>query len=262
MQGALILWYILTAGSLLFVIYDLYTNTPTVGVMRLAWILVILYTGPIGLFIYLVSCRQPLEGTHEQFIKPQWKQGVGSLMHCMSGDATGIIIAAIIVYHFGLPNGIDLIIEYIAGFISGLLIFQALFMMPMYGNNYFRAVVKTFFPEFVSMNMLMTGMFPVMVLLMHFVPNGDNPWTLTFWGIMSLSIIAGGITAYPINLWMVSRGVKHGMLTPGAQMSGMTHHEKKQPLTFAQQTGMIIITFALLIFVLWIVSFFAPITFS
>ena len=102
--------------------------------MKLAWFLVVLYTGPIGLFIYLLSCRQPLPGTHDAFIAPHWKQAVGSLLHCVAGDATGIIVSAAIVYHFGLPNGVDLIIEYLAAFIVGLFLFQALFMLDMYNG--------------------------------------------------------------------------------------------------------------------------------
>ncbi|MGH7800589.1 MAG: hypothetical protein ACREOW_08160 [Thermodesulfobacteriota bacterium] len=65
--------------------------------MKLAWVLIVLYTGPIGLFIYLLSCRQPMPGTHDQFINSHWKQSVGSLMHCVAGDATGIILAAAVV---------------------------------------------------------------------------------------------------------------------------------------------------------------------
>ena len=100
-QGMLLLWYILTAASLMVLIWDLTSNTPAMGVMKLAWILVVLYTGPVGLVLYLLACRQPLPGTHEQFIAPHWKQAVGSMMHCVAGDATGIILAAAVVFHFG-----------------------------------------------------------------------------------------------------------------------------------------------------------------
>jgi len=65
-----------------------------------------------------------MPGTHDQFIAAHWKQSVGSLMHCVAGDATGIILSAAIVYHFVLPNGIDLIIEYCSAFVFGLLIFR------------------------------------------------------------------------------------------------------------------------------------------
>lgn len=213
-NGMLILWYLLTAGSLAFVVIDLFTNTPTVGVMKLAWILIVLYAGPVGLFIYLLSCRQPIPGTHDQYISAHWKQSVGSMMHCVAGDATGIILAAAVVFHFGLPNGVDLIIEYTSAFIVGLLVFQALFMRSMFGGDYFLAVRRTFFAETVSMNTVMIGMIPTMVILMSRFPGSDNPTAPLFWGIMSLSTMAGMITAYPINSWMVRKGLKHGMMTP------------------------------------------------
>jgi len=220
-EGALLVWYILTFASIAFVIWDQATNTPTMGVMKAAWVLVVLYTGPVGLFIYLLSCRQPKPGTHSAFIAAHWKQSVGSMAHCLAGDATGIIVSAAIVYHFGLPNGIDLIIEYLSAFVVGLLVFQALFMLAMYGD-YGTAVRKTFFSETVSMNMVMVGMIPTMIVLMHYVPDGDNPWSARFWGVMSLATLAGGVTAYPINSWLVGKKFKHGMMTaPSSSGSGV-----------------------------------------
>ncbi len=55
---------------------------------------------------------------------------------------------------------VDLITEYVFGFAFGLLVFQSLFMKDMMGGSYAGAVRKSFFPEFISMNMMMAGMFP------------------------------------------------------------------------------------------------------
>jgi hypothetical protein len=289
--GMLLVWYILTAGSLIFVIFDLLYQTPTMWVMKLAWILIILYTGPVGLFLYLLACRQPLPGTHDQFITPHWKQAIGSMMHCVAGDATGIILAAALVYHFGLPNGIDLIIEYASAFVVGLLVFQALFMKSMLGGNYLLAVRKTFFAETVSMNMVMVGMIPTMVILMDRLPGSDNPTNPTFWGIMSLAAMAGMVTAYPINSWMVAKGIKHGMMsasspqpaspqapghepamamtpspTPGHEpamamdMGSMSHQKTK--LSTAQALGIFLLTLTCLVVAVWITSWFAELRFS
>ena len=96
-NGMPLLWYLLAAGSLVFLIWGLYHNNSAMWVMKLAWVLIVLYTGPIGLFVYLLSCRQPMPGMHHQFINSHWKQSVGSLMHCVAGDATGIIHAAAVV---------------------------------------------------------------------------------------------------------------------------------------------------------------------
>jgi len=94
----------------------------------------------------------------------------------------------------------------------GLFIFQALFMLDMF-PNYLTAVRKTIFAETVSMNMVMFGMFPTIVLLKELIPGGDSPAHAAFWLIMCLATIVGFCTAYPINSWMVRRGIKHGMMS-------------------------------------------------
>ncbi|WP_444925744.1 DUF4396 domain-containing protein [Microbulbifer sp. TRSA002] len=216
LTGAMFVWFILTGLSLVFVIWDSITNAPTSWVQRLAWILVILYTGVIGLIFYLLTCRRPFPGGHDQFTRATWKQSVNSEMHCLAGDATGILIAASIVPTLGLTNGWDSIIEYLAGFICGLFIFQALMMRSMYQGNYLKAVGKTFFAETVSMNMVMAGMIPAMVILTSIWPNSEDPTNATFWFRMSLATIVGGIIAYPINYWLVKNHLKHGCMTlPG-----------------------------------------------
>ena len=213
LNGVILLWFILVALSVAFVIYDGITNTPVSWVQKLAWILVTFYTGPVGLFFYLLACRNPGPGLHDQFTAAHWKQSLNSEMHCLAGDATGIILAAIVVSHLHLANGIDLIIEYLTAFVVGLLVFQALMMRSMYDNNYMKAVKSTFFAETVSMNMVMIGMIPVMVWLMHHWQGADDPTSLTFWFVMGMATLVGGITAYPINSWLVKNKLKHGCMT-------------------------------------------------
>ncbi|HZB36079.1 MAG TPA: DUF4396 domain-containing protein, partial [Gaiellaceae bacterium] len=65
-------------------------------------------------------------------------------MHCIAGDATGIIAAAAITALLGLPMRIDFVVEYAAGFAFGLFIFQSLFMKDMLGGSYVGAVRNTF----------------------------------------------------------------------------------------------------------------------
>lgn len=260
--GALVLWFILTGLSLIYLIYDLETNTPSMWVMKLAWILIVLYMGPIGLFIFLLTCRQPMPGTHDAFIEPHWKQSIGSMMHCVAGDATGIILAAVVTFHLGLPNGLDLIIEYSTAFVVGLLIFQALFLKSMMGGNYLKAIEKTFFSETVSMNFVMVGMIPVMAIMRAKIQGGDDPKGLMFWGISSIAAIAGTMTAYPINSWLVGSGLKHGMMTAASSkptmpgMSGMPGggHHKEPDVTFMKKFGVFLISAAFLIAAVLITS--------
>jgi hypothetical protein len=214
-------WFALTAISVVCVAWDAYRNNPELTVMKWGWVLVTLYLGPIGLTLYVLSCKEPAPGTHEEFIMPLWKQGLGSTIHCVAGDATGIIAAATITGLLGLPMGIDLAIEYAAGFGFGLFIFQALFMKDMMGGSYRAALRHSLVPEWLSMNFMMAGMFPTMVVLMMGRDmRAMEPTQLTFWGAMSAAVLVGLIVAYPVNMWMVQKGLKHGMGTDRALGKG------------------------------------------
>lgn len=188
--------------------------------MKWGWILVALYTGPVAFIVYWFSCREPAPGTHEKFIAPLWKQSVGSTIHCLAGDATGIIVAAAVTALLGLPMGVDAVIEYFAGFSFGLFVFQSLFMKDMLGGSYWQAVKATWFAEWVSMNAVMAGMIPVMIILMTNNMRAMEPTSPRFWGIMSLATLVGAALAFPFNVWLVKRGLKHGMGTERALGKG------------------------------------------
>src|SRR5881396_3652702 len=138
--------------SAAYVAWDQFTGNPEAAVMKWGFVLVTLYMGPIGLLLYVMADKEPSPGTHEEFVKPLWKQGVGSTVHCVAGDATGIILAAAVTALLGLPMWVDVIVEYLTGFVLGLLVFQSLFMRRMMGGSYVENVKRTFLPELLSMN--------------------------------------------------------------------------------------------------------------
>jgi FtsP/CotA-like multicopper oxidase with cupredoxin domain len=207
-------WLFIAVLSSLYVAYDQVRNNPEAAVMKWGFVLVTLYMGPLGLLLYVMSDKEPTPGTHEAFVRPLWKQGVGSTVHCVAGDATGIILAAAVTALLGFPMWVDVMVEYVAGFLFGLLIFQSLFMRAMMGGSYAHNVRRSFIPELLSMNCVMAGMAPVMILLMM---SRDMramwPGEPLFWFVMSLAVVAGFIIAYPVNVWLVAQGMKHGLMT-------------------------------------------------
>lgn len=210
----LIAWFVLAAGCTAYVAFDQFNGNPEPTVMKWGFILVTLYMGPFGLLLYVLADKEPRPGEHEHFTSPLWKQGVGSTIHCVAGDATGIILAATVTALLGLPMWIDLIVEYVAGFSFGLFIFQSLFMKKTMGGTYWENVRKSFMPEFISMNAMMAGMAPTMSLLMMGRDmRAMDPLELVFWGVMSLGVMVGFVTAYPFNVWMVKKKIKHGLMT-------------------------------------------------
>jgi len=204
-------WFLLTALSLLFVVVDI-RHTPAHPVLKSAFVILTFFTGPFGAFFYVLGCREPLRGTHEAYVATRWRQVLGSTMHCAAGDGLGIIAGAAIAAHWSLPRWLDLSLEYGLGFGFGWAFFQAFAMREMAGS-YARSLRQTFFPEFVSMNFLMAGMIVAMRLLRLEFPATADPLAIAFWFVMSMALLAGIVIAYPVNWWLVAKGLKHGMIT-------------------------------------------------
>ncbi len=212
LNGVILLWYILTAPAVVFVAIDI-KSSPVSPVMRWAFVLFTAYTGPIGVFLYVLGCREPLPGTHAEYVRARWRQVLGSTMHCVAGDGVGILAGAVIGSVMSLDRPLEVALEYGLGFGFGWTIFQTLFMRGMAGGSYWMALKRTFIPEFLSMNLVMTGMILVASLLWAAAGGKRGPLTPTFWFVMSMALLAGFVTAYPINWWLVAKGLKHGMST-------------------------------------------------
>lgn len=258
-DGALRLWFALTLVSLSLAVVDLVRSPAITTVMKWGWALVVAYTGPVGLVIYLLSCREPLPREHEAYVAPLWKQAVGSTVHCVAGDATGIIAGALIGVALVMPPRIDAIVEYVAGFAFGLFIFQALFMTVTMGVGYAAAIRRTLFPEWLSMNALMGGMIPVMSILMRLDPAAMRPDALRFWGVMSSAIMVGAVVAYPFNAWLVAHALKHGMGTANVLGragggGGIAPHEPQPHVTARSVAGATVASLTVLATGLWLAS--------
>jgi hypothetical protein len=229
--GVILLWFILTALSVVFVAWDI-RSTPESPVLKWAFVLITAYTGPFGAFLYVLGCREPLPGLHARYVEARWRQVLGSTMHCVAGDGVGILAGAAIGSALHLSAPIHIALEYILGFGFGWTIFQALFMRDMAGGSFSRSLRMTFIPEFLSMNALMAGMVPVITSLMTHIPGSEVPRHADFWFTMSIALFAGGIVAYPMNSWLVAHHLKHGMMTVRRRELAQTgsaahsHHEQ------------------------------------
>ena len=95
LSGVILLWFILTAASVVFVAVDIRTTLES-QVLKWGFILLTLYTGPIGAFLYVLGCREPLPGLHERYVAATWRQIRGSTMHCVAGDGVGILAGAVL----------------------------------------------------------------------------------------------------------------------------------------------------------------------
>lgn len=267
----MLLWWILTVPSFLFVTIDIWRTTPEAKVLKWAFMILTAFTGPVGAFFYVLGCREPLRGTHEEYVSVRWRQVLGSTMHCAAGDGIGIIVGAAVGAALALPYAPDFALEYALGFGFGWAYFQAFAMRDMAGGSYVESLKMTFLPELLSMNLLMTGMQLTAKFSMKEVAGGDDPARPEFWFIMSMALLTGFVCAYPINWWLVANHMKHGMLTVreepvmakarggdggASERSSSTGAEPAQP-SVAVKAAMTALTFAILASALVVVTLFA-----
>ncbi|HGG03971.1 MAG TPA: DUF4396 domain-containing protein [Aliiroseovarius sp.] len=272
-DGILIAWFTLTALSLAFVVVDI-PKTPEATVLKWAFVILTVFSGPFGAFFYVLGCREPLKGTHAEYVSATWRQVLGSTMHCAAGDGIGIIAGAVIGAFLALSEWGDFALEYALGFGFGWVYFQAFAMRDMAGGSFSRSLKETFIPELVSMNVLMAGMLVTMKTLMPRLTGANDPLTPAFWFVMSMALMVGFAAAYPVNWWLVTRNMKHGMLTLLAHVDSQGHegmagmddtgvmdemgdmddmegHDAPRPGPMAV-AGVVALTFAILALALWV----------
>lgn len=223
--GVMLLWWILTVPSFLLVVADVWRTTPESAVLKWAFVILTAFTGPLGAFFYVLGCREPVRGTHEQYVASRWRQVLGSTMHCVAGDGIGIIVGAAIGGVLTLSFGPDFLLQYALGFGFGWAFFQSFAMRDAAGGSYSKALKMTFLPELLSMNLLMTGMVITTQFAMRSVAASDDPTHPRFWFVMSMALIVGFGCAYPINWWLVANHMKHGMMTVRAKAGSAAAEE-------------------------------------
>src|SRR5215813_8215333 len=97
LDGVMLLWFVLAAAALLFVASTNHSSiTPESPVLKWGFVLLTAYIGVVGGFLYVLGCREPLPGLHEQYVAARWRQVLGSTVHCVAGDGVGILVGAVI----------------------------------------------------------------------------------------------------------------------------------------------------------------------
>lgn len=200
----LVVWGVLVAVSLAVVVRDLARNNPHIGgLMKCVWILTVLYSGPLGLWIYFYSGRAQIARDS------LWRRGFRSVAHCYSGCGGGEIAGIFItVGLLSLGNwwvaGSTFALAYVAGF--------ALTVGPLMqeGVRFRRALWDAFYSETASI----TVMEVVAIGTDLWLSRGAGMGDALFWSSLVFSLSVGLVAAYPVNVILIQLGVKSGMHSP------------------------------------------------
>ncbi len=111
--------------------------------------------------------------------------------------------------------GLSLLPEYIGDYVLALtfrIAFQYFAIAPMRGLGLRKGLVKAAKANFLSLTSFEVGLFGWMALMQFvFFPGHLHPDHPAFWFLMQVGMIVGYFTAWPVNVWLIRKGVKEAM---------------------------------------------------
>lgn len=210
----LLAWGVLVAVSVVLLLFDLSRrNAAMGGLMKWVWGLTVLYSGPIGLAIYWYSGRSQIARDS------LWRRSFRSVAHCYSGCGAGEVVGVVLtagILSLGTwwIAGVSFLLAYVAGF--------ALTVGPLVqeGVGVREAVTDAIWSETASITVMEVTAIGADLLLAGTAAITDP----LFWASLVVSLSLGLFAAYPVNILLISLGVKEGMHSPaGAEAARACH---------------------------------------
>lgn len=190
-------------------------------IMNYVWLLTPLYSGLVGLYAYYKLGR-PMShppGQQEQSEKPTkpfWQSVVVGALHCGSGCTLGDIVVETFVLFvpvslFGRAIFGAWALDYLVAFLFGIA-FQYFTIRPMKNLSPGEGLKAALKADTLSLTAWQVGMYgwmaiAVFVIFKHELKASDP----VFWFMMQLAMVAGFLTAYPVNWWLIKTKVKEAM---------------------------------------------------
>ncbi|MGH2908032.1 MAG: DUF4396 domain-containing protein [Solirubrobacteraceae bacterium] len=209
-----------TAG---LIIYDIFGRgyRQQMAVMAAVWPVTALYLGPLAWWGYrrwgrLNSPRYQQQTGREPDYREPVSVAIG-VSHCGAGCTLGDIIGAWIVFAAAFALlGLALPAEYIADFTLAFALgiaFQYFAIAPMRGLGVRDGLVAALKADTLSLTAFEIGLFGWMAImqLVLFTAPHLTPDHAAYWFLMQIGMILGFLTAYPVNVWLIRRGIKEAM---------------------------------------------------
>jgi hypothetical protein len=216
----LLTWLILTLASVIFLNIDLGRGATTTWKLRLIWTLITMIYGVLGLLVYFVAYRKQARQVGAGVSVSPRKNALSLELFIVIGNTIGIIFGGWFLRFFDINRAgpiLGLIIVlfnlYIPSLLVGLFFFRTPLKAFLSSQSYLAALGKSILPEIISTNMIILGMLPAVLLLPASpLPFPNYPGSLFFWIPVMVGVIIGTVTGYPLQVWMVHKGLAQGFI--------------------------------------------------
>lgn len=201
-------WALVALACAAWTARDLHRNNPFLGgMMKVAWVLTVLYSGPLGLAIYYYSGRGQIRQDS------LWRRSFRSVAHCYSGCGLGEIIGVLFMVGVlalsGWPvNLVTFALAYLIGF--------AFTLGPLVQSG--EALAVALKDSVLAETLSITAMEASALGVNTWLGGGARLGDPHFWGALVISLSAGLLVAYPVNVLLIRFGVKQGMHDPKHMM--------------------------------------------
>lgn len=188
-------------------------------IMDVVWPLTALYAGPLGLWVYFsIGRANRMQRVDEKgrVERPFWQSvGLGAT-HCGSGCTLGDLVAEsflilVPMTLFGHEIFAAWVLDYIVAFLFGIA-FQYFTIQPMRHLSVWNGVKAALKADTLSLTAWQVGMYGWMAIATFLIFQHKLPKTgPVFWFMMQIAMLAGFVTAYPVNWWLIRTGIKERM---------------------------------------------------
>ena len=197
-----------------------------IWIMNLVWPITALYAGPLALWGYFragrLSTRHAVitaKRRHEKppgETKPFWQMVALGATHCGSGCTLADIVGETALLFFPLTLFAQKIfgawlVDYVLALLFGIF-FQYFTIAPMRNLSLGEGLVAASKADFLSLTAWQVGMYGWMAIATFLIFGHEIPKTdPVFWFMMQIAMLAGFLTSYPVNWWLLRAGIKEKM---------------------------------------------------
>jgi hypothetical protein len=200
----------------LFVLTDIFLlgRRQHMAIMEAVWPLTMLYWGPVGVVFYFWFGRGGHRQQKDGPDRPMWKATFNGATHCGAGCALGDFIGDWIAFGIGFALlgselGGKFLLAFVLAYLFGI-VFQYFSVAPMRGLGLRDGLIAAVKIDTLSLIAYEVGMFAWMGARSWLYPD-LQPTSWTYWLMMQVAMVLGFATTYPVNWWLISRGIKEKM---------------------------------------------------